>query len=59
MQRPSAIVINERDDMFVKDDQCIRMFDIVQGVMIRQMGAYQLSMPYGKTRVKYNVHVTA
>ncbi|XP_052099003.1 uncharacterized protein LOC127733727 [Mytilus californianus] len=47
MQRPSAVVVNERNELFVKDDKCIRMFDLERGAIIRQMGIGQLSQPYG------------
>ena len=47
MQRPSAIVVNKKDEMFVKDDRCIRVFETVEGHLLRQMGINQLSMPYG------------
>jgi hypothetical protein len=47
MQRPSAIVVNKKDEIFVKDDLCIRVFETVEGRLLRQMGINQLTMPYG------------
>ena len=47
MQRPSAIVVNKKDEIFVKDDLCIRVFETVEGHLLRKMGIDQLTMPYG------------
>ena len=49
MQRPSAIVVNKKDEIFVKDDKCIRVFDSTQGSLLEQMGVNQLTHPYGIT----------
>ena len=48
MKRPSAVVINEFDDIFVKDDVCIRVFD-KQGRYIQDIGTQDLfTRPFGR-----------
>lgn len=55
MRRPSAIVVNEENMIFVKDDRCIRVFDkggeflknIGQGAFVKPFGKYA-SLPAGK-----------
>ena len=47
MRRPSAIVISEEDNTFVKDDICIRAFD-KNGKFVRNIGRDALQKPFGK-----------
>ena len=47
MRRPSAIVVNNRDEIFVKDDICIRKFDRT-GASICDIGKNFFHRPYGK-----------
>jgi hypothetical protein len=44
MQRPSAIVVNKKDEIFVKDDLCIRVFETVEGHLLRKMEANTLTL---------------
>ena len=47
LRRPSAIVISEEDNTFVKDDICIRAFD-KNGKFVRNIGRDALQKPFGK-----------
>lgn len=47
MRRPSAIVINEQEEVFVKDDICIRVFDM-KGAFLRNIGQETFSKPFGR-----------
>ncbi|KAL3863386.1 hypothetical protein ACJMK2_005143 [Sinanodonta woodiana] len=46
MHRPSAAVVNDNDDIFVKDDFCIHVFNR-HGVHLRLIGHHQFHHPYG------------
>ncbi|KAK3595304.1 hypothetical protein CHS0354_004453 [Potamilus streckersoni] len=46
MHRPSAVVVNENDDIFVKDDICIQVFNR-HGVHLRLIGHHLFHNPYG------------
>ena len=53
MRRPSAAVVNERDELFVKDDICIRVFDKT-GLPLRDIGYKHFTRPFGE----YYTHST-
>ncbi|XP_046365188.2 uncharacterized protein LOC124141263 isoform X1 [Haliotis rufescens] len=46
LSRPSAVVVNEKDELFVKDATGIFKFD-VKGVLLEQIGQKILKRPYG------------
>ncbi|XP_076434864.1 E3 ubiquitin-protein ligase TRIM32-like isoform X1 [Babylonia areolata] len=46
MRRPSAVVVNEKDEIFVKDDNCLYHFD-ADGKFIKTMGKRMMNAPYG------------
>ena len=46
MRRPSAVVVNEKDEIFVKDDHCLYHFDS-EGQFIKSMGKKMMNAPYG------------
>ncbi|XP_052771225.1 uncharacterized protein LOC128210920 [Mya arenaria] len=46
MMRPSAIVVNDQDDIFVKDDICIRVFD-KDGTFQRNIAEKTFKKPFG------------
>ena len=46
--RPSAAVANRNDDIFVKDDHAVYMFDTEGGRGSRAIGLKELQRPYGK-----------
>ena len=46
MRRPSAVVVNEKDEIFVKDDHCLYHFDS-EGHFIKTMGKKMMNAPYG------------
>ena len=48
LRRPSAIVVNSEDEIFVKDDICIRKFDRT-GANLCDIGKKFFHKPYGKS----------
>ncbi|KAK7111070.1 uncharacterized protein [Littorina saxatilis] len=46
MRRPSAIVVNKKDEVFVKDDFCLYHFD-AEGRYINTIGKRMMNSPYG------------
>ncbi|XP_067657041.1 uncharacterized protein [Haliotis asinina] len=55
LSRPSAVVVNERDELFVKDATGIFKFDN-KGVLLEQIGHKILKRPYGLA-LSYNGHL--
>ncbi|KAL8563392.1 hypothetical protein ACOMHN_063389 [Nucella lapillus] len=46
MRRPSAVVVNDKDEVFVKDNNCLYHFD-AEGQFIKTMGKRAMNAPYG------------
>lgn len=44
--RPSAAVVNDKSEVFVKDDHGIHVFDN-DGNFLREIGVGQVERPYG------------
>ncbi|XP_046558147.1 uncharacterized protein LOC124267280 [Haliotis rubra] len=55
LSRPSAVVVNEKDELFVKDATGIFKFDD-KGVLLEQIGQKILKRPYGLA-LSYNGHL--
>lgn len=51
MKRPSAIVVNHKDDVFVKDDIAVYAFS-AQGKLMRTIAKGKLGHPFGKLKNK-------
>lgn len=47
MKRPSAIVVNHKDEVFVKDDVAVFAFK-ADGTFIRTIAKGKLGHPFGK-----------
>lgn len=46
LARPSAVVVNEKDEIFVKDDNCMTHYDR-DGQLIKKFGRRFMHAPYG------------
>lgn len=47
MMRPSAAVVNENLQIFIKDDRCLHVYN-PDGTFVGLIGAGELTRPYGK-----------